>query len=145
MSCSDNHERHKRGEGDKPLKEIFAEYKPLTERTQMPISPVLLFSLIEETIAGRNRGLASELSGVSELRAGLRGIGGHTSNESWQMVGLKQRQSPAQRLRSSWSSWSSVLRPQPGSQQARISRMEVQDDRAVNMPKSVYFRPARDA
>ena len=71
---------------EEPLKEIIAEHRPLTERTQMPIGPVLLLSLQRDGPVGKNRGPASELSGISELRTNLRGVA-HTSNESWQMVG----------------------------------------------------------
>ena len=54
---------------EEPLKEIFAEYKVFSERT-----------------LGKNRGPASDLSGISELRTGLKGLA-HASDQSWQMVG----------------------------------------------------------
>ena len=69
------------------LKEIFAEYKVLSERTQMSTGPVLLLTLQRDGPVGKNRGPASDLSGFSELRTGLKGLA-HASDQSWQMVGV---------------------------------------------------------
>ena len=71
---------------EEPLKEIFAEFKVLSERNQMSTGPVLLLTLQQDGPVGKNRGPASDLSGISELRTGLKGLA-HASNESWQMVG----------------------------------------------------------
>ena len=71
---------------EEPLKEIFAEFKVLSERNQMSTGPVLLLTLQQDGPVGKNRGPASDLSGISELRTGLKGLA-HASNQSWQMVG----------------------------------------------------------
>ena len=73
---------------EEPLKEIFAELKVLSERHQMSTGPVLLLTLQRDGPVGNNRGPASDLSGISELRTGLKGLAhAHASDQSWQMVG----------------------------------------------------------
>ena len=59
---------------EEPLKEIFAEFKVLSERHQMSTGPVLLLTLQRDGPVGKNRGPASDLSGISELRTGLKGL-----------------------------------------------------------------------
>ena len=112
---------------DKPLKKIFAEYKVLSERASTSIGPVLCLSLQKDGPVGKNRGPASDLSGVSELRVGLKGVA-HASNESWQMVGTALScqtvvdsvvGAPKTSLkRSADGSQASVLKPTPKSRPA---------------------------
>ena len=67
---------------EEPVKEIFAEFKVLSERNQMSTGPVLLLTLQQDGPVGKNRGPASDLSGISELRTGLKGLA-HAAGRWW--------------------------------------------------------------
>ena len=116
---------------EEPLKEIFAEFKVLSERNQMSTGPVLLLTLQRDGPVGKNRGPASDLSGISELRTGLKGLA-HASDQSWQMVGtalscqtvvdsVVGAAPKASLKRNADGSQAAVLKPTPKSRPADLS------------------------